>query len=262
MLPLITPIQSSAVEILQLIVSRGEMEATAVESMEAVVIGKLYFCVHMKRLDLQNKLLHLLHSLISVSTTITDSTQTLSSTKQKQDESSTGAAQQDTERTIGSYRSYSVNPLLVQTLADGISTKSNRPILQHWLDFILLAIPQFQPALQSVVTPMNDCLCKQLHACLRELHLAARHSEGFGKDIHVSVTDADMIMLLNALEKFVLLSLAYTEEEDVDAESVTEKPTHESGGGLLGYVSNVFSSESAQAGNAEQLTVRSLSKMA
>lgn len=167
-----------------------------------------------------------------------------------------GNSQQDIERTNGSYRTYPVNPLLVQTLADGISTQSNRPILQHWLDFILLAIPQFQPALQSVVTPLNDCLCKQLHVSLRELHLAGRQPEGFGRDIHTSVTDADMAMLLNALEKFVLLSLAYTEEEDIDVESITEKPTQESGG-LLGYVSNVFSSESVQAGNAEQLTVSS-----
>jgi len=64
-----------------------------------------------------------------------------------------------------------------------------------------------------------------------------------------------MIILLNALEQFVLLSLAYTEEEDGDADSIVEKPVHESGG-LLGYVSNVFSSEANHAANGEQLTVK------
>jgi hypothetical protein len=254
MLPLNGLIQFSVVEILQLIVSRGEMEPTTVESMVAIVIGKLYFCVHLKRLDLQNKLLHLLHSLISVSTAITEASQTTTSGKQKQDDSPTNSTQQDTDKpAAGLSRSYPINPLFVQTLIDGISTRSNRPNLQHWLDFILMAIPQFQPALQSVVTPLNDCLCRQLHLLLKEIVAAVRQPDNYTKDIHAFVTDADMIMLLNALERFVLLSLTYTEEEERDDDSITEKPTQESGG-LLGYVSNVFSSEGSHVANAEQLT--------
>ncbi|KAF9447031.1 hypothetical protein P691DRAFT_803039 [Macrolepiota fuliginosa MF-IS2] len=262
MQPLNCLIQSSAVEILQLIVSRGEMEPTSVESMEAIVIGKLYFCVHMKRLDQQNKLLHLLHSLISVSTAATETAQSVATGKQKQDDSPITSAQQDAEKSAaGGYRTYPVNPLLVQTLVDGISTRSNRPILQHWLDFILMAIPQFQPALQSVVTPLNDCLCKQLHISLKDIQVASRQPDNYHKDIHASVTDADMIMLLNGLERFVLLSLAYTEEDEGDDDSIADKPVQEptggGGGGLLGYVSNVFSSESTQTANTEQLTARS-----
>ena len=29
-----------------------------------------------------------------------------------------------------------------------------------------MAVPQFQPTLQAVVTPLNDCMCKQLLASL------------------------------------------------------------------------------------------------
>lgn len=255
MQPLNGLIQSSAVEILQLIVSRGEVEPTFVETMEAIVIGKLYFCVHMKRLDLQNKLLHLLHSLISVSTTATETAQTVASGKQKQDDSPTSSAQPEAEKSAaGSHRTYPVNPLLVQTLIDGISTRSNRPILQHWLDFILMAVPQFQPALQPVVAPLNDCLCRQLHISLKDIQLAVRQPDNYAKDVQALVTDADMIALLNGLERFVLLSLAYTEEDGGDEDSIADKPAQESGG-LLGYVSNVFSSESTQSANTEQLTV-------
>ncbi|KAJ3572176.1 hypothetical protein NP233_g3254 [Leucocoprinus birnbaumii] len=254
MSPLNALIQSTIVELLQLIVSRGEMEITVVETMEAIVIGKLYFCVHMKRLDLQNKLLHLLHSLISVSSSAIEPSQSVASGKQKQDDSPTATVSPDADKVLG--RTYPVNPLLVQTLIDGISTRSNRPILQHWLDFILMAIPQFQPALQSVVSPLNDCLCKQLHHSLKDILFAAKQPDNYSRDMHATVTDSDMIMLLNALERFVLLSLAYTEEEDGDEESIIEKPVHESGG-LLGYVSNVFSSDSTHAANAEQLTARS-----
>jgi len=251
MSPLNDLIQSSAVEILQLIFSRGEMEGTIVETMEAAVIGKLYYCVHTKRLDPQNRLLHLLHSLISVSTV--EASRLIVSGKQE--DSSAAAITLDADKvTAGASRVYSVNPLLVQTLVDGISTRSNRSILQHWLDFILMAIPQFQPALQSIVIPLNDCICKQLYLSLKDILIAAKQPDNYNRDIHATITDVDMIILLNALERFVLLSLAYTEEEDGDADSIVEKPVHESGG-LLGYVSNVFSSEANHAAN-EQLTVK------
>lgn len=258
--PTVSPLnglaQSSVVEILQLIVSRGELEPTSLEGMEAIVIGKLYYCIHTKQLDLQNKLLHLLHSLISVSAAVTETPQTLPPAKHKQDDVPVGSTQQDGERSAAtSQRNYPVNPLLLQTLVDGISTRSNRPILQHWMDFALMAVPQFQPALQSVVTPLNDCLCKELHHLLKELQSAARQPDSYGKDIHSSVTDADMIMLLNGLERFVLLSLAHTEGDTSDEESIAEKPVQESGG-LLGLVSNVFSSDNTNLANTEQLTVR------
>jgi len=252
MSPLNELIQSSAVEVLQLISSRGEMEGTIIETMEAAVIGKLYYYVHTKRLDPQNRLLHLLHSLISVSTV--EASRLIVSGKQE--DSSAAAITSDADKVMdGASRAYSVNPLLVQTLVDGISTRSNRSILQHWLDFILMAIPQFQPALQSVVIPLHDCICKQLYLSLKDVLVAAKQPDNYSRDIHATITDVDMIILLNALEQFVLLSLAYTEEEDGDADSIVEKPVHESGG-LLGYVSNVFSSEANHAANGEQLTVK------
>jgi len=65
MQPLNAVIQSTAVELLQLIVARGDVDSISTGSIEAIVVGKLYFSIHMVRLDLQNKLLHLLHSLIS-----------------------------------------------------------------------------------------------------------------------------------------------------------------------------------------------------
>ncbi len=68
-------IQSSSIELLQAIVSREEIDHILVESIETTAIAKLYFSVHMGRLELQNKWLHLLHSVISVSTSLLESTQ-------------------------------------------------------------------------------------------------------------------------------------------------------------------------------------------
>jgi len=138
-------IQSSAIDLLQAIVARGEID-TIVEDVEAIVVRKLYFCIHSSRLDLQNKLLHLLHSVISASMAQDESRQ---ANKEKPDGSAPGSAiGHDSDPAA---RSYSVNSLLVQTLIDGIAVRTNRPVLQHWLDFLLMAIPQFQHALQAVV---------------------------------------------------------------------------------------------------------------
>lgn len=254
MQPLNISIQSNSVELLQAIVSRGEIDHILVKSIEATAIGKLYFSVHMNRLDLQNKWLHLLHSVISVSTSLLFQAQ--AGTVKPDDSGIEGVNSQDKSTEPGNR--YPLNPLLIQTLVDGISSRSNRPVLQHWLDFILMAVPQFQPALQATVTPLNDCLCRQLMSALTDIQKAKLQSQEHAEDISASVTDAELIMLLNALERLILLSLAYTSEPDSseDDGNTLEKPTSEASG-LLGYVSNVFSSDTTSADQTEQLTVRS-----
>lgn len=246
-------IQSSSIELLQAIVSRGEIDHILVESIETTAIAKLYFSVHMNQLDLQNKWLHLLHSVISVSTSLLESTQT---TVVKGEENAIEVSNTQERPTESAVR-YPMNPLLIQTLVDGISTRSNRPVLQHWLDFVLMAVPQFQPALQAAVTPLNDCLCRQLLFALGEIQGTNSRSQEYAEDITASVTDAELIMLLNALERLILLSLAYTSEPDSseDDGNIMEKTTSETGG-LLGYVSNVFSSDTSSSNQNEQLTVR------
>ncbi|KAJ6520217.1 Dopey, N-terminal-domain-containing protein [Mycena sanguinolenta] len=246
-------IQSTSVDLLQAVVSRGEVDPVTVEVIEALVVGRLYFCIHRARLDLQNKLLHLLHSLISASTTSTDPT----SGKQRQGDGSVDATTgPDAPQETGP-RAYPVNPLLIQTLVDGITTPTNRSVLQHWLDFVLMAVPQFQPTLQAVVTPLNECMCKQLLVSLGDI-LNVTFKDGlFSDDLTSSSTDAELIMLLGGLERLVLLSLAYPTEplSSDDEQAPTEKAPENSG--LLGYVSTVFSSESTQNLGDEQLTARS-----
>lgn len=246
-------IQSNSIELLQTIVARGEIDIVLVEGIEATSIGKLYFSIHMGRLDLQNKWLHLLHSVISVSTSHLETSRRIAVSKQD-DNSPEGSSALDNG--VDSILRYPVNPLLVQTLTDGISTRTNRPVLQHWLDFILMAVPQFQPALQAVVTPLNDCLCRQLLSALADVLRATAQSQGHPGDMTTSVTDAELIMLLNALERLILLSLAYTSELDTAEDEVNnmDSKAASEGVGLLGYVSNVFSSETS-SNQIEQLTV-------
>ncbi|KAG1754714.1 Dopey, N-terminal-domain-containing protein [Suillus paluster] len=244
MQPLNTVIQSSAIDLLQTIVARGEIEMLAVEILEPAVIGKLFLCVHLHCLDLQNKLLRFLHSIISASTSYA-----YNGNPPPEDRSAEGSQE-------SGKRGYSVNSLLTQTIIDGIAVPRNRPVMQHWLDFVLMAVPQFQPALQGVISPIADCLCRQLRLLLSDALKASqpRENERYPR----VATDAEFVMLLNALERLLVLGLTQKSDANLqeDDTPVQDKPGAESGG-ILGYVSNVFTTDNASSTVEDQLTSHS-----
>lgn len=237
--PMNTRIQSTSIDILQAIVARGEVDHLALETLEPIIIGKLYFFVHLKRLDLQNKLLRILHSLISASTVH------IAQTNAEEQASSEGSL------TSGK-RVYTMNSLLTLTLTDGIAVPHNRPVQQHWLDFVLMAIPQFQPTLQWIIPPLADCICRQLRSLLNDALRA--NQPGSPNAVTGVATDAEFVMLLNALERLLVLGLAnYSEVSPQDEDTPTQEKTGESSG-ILGYVSNVFTGETTSTPD-DQATV-------
>jgi hypothetical protein len=238
MQPFNISMQSVAIDVLQAILARGEMDPIVLESIEAITIAKLYFSIHTNRLDLQNKWLHLLHSIISLSTSHVEACRR--------------AAAGEQEATVDPTIRHSMNPLLIQTLVDGISTPRNRPVLQHWLDFVLMAIPQFQPSLQAVVGSLNDCLCRQIMSYVADVLDVTTQAQRSADDELATVSDSELIMLLNALERLILLSLAYISEADSADDDLNEAPAESTG--LLGYVSTVFSSEGNTTNQTDQLT--------
>ncbi|KAI0803164.1 Dopey, N-terminal-domain-containing protein [Irpex lacteus] len=242
-------LQSAAVDLLQTLVARGEIDTIALQSVESVVVSKLFACIHTGRLDLQNKLLHLLHSTISALHGLLDA-EIQRSSRIPQGEQGT-----DGPRPQAPSVSYSVNPLLIQTLIDGISIASNRPIIQHWLDFILMTIPQFHEMLQPAILPLNECVCKQLKSALYEITSASQASAR-STDVTAYTTDADFVMFLNAIERLVLLSLSHHQHSSsIEDDSMNDKPNQESSG-LFGYMSNVFSSDAAAMSAEDQVPVK------
>ncbi|EPT03457.1 hypothetical protein FOMPIDRAFT_1058702 [Fomitopsis schrenkii] len=232
-----------AIDILQALVARGEVDFPALQTMESAVIKKLYIGVHLGRLDLQNKLLHLLHSIISASipsaTTYHGKGKTIANHALESTES--------LETPRPSADSYGIHPLLSQTLLDGISTATNRSILQHWIDFILMSVPQYQDALQACIVPLSHGISRQLQSALAEMRGVPVDGHAFN-DFNASTSDADFVALLTSLERLVLLSLSRISEATQAEEEplANEKPMQESTG-ILGYVSNVFSSETSNA---------------
>ena len=247
-----TTTQSLSIDLLQTIIARGEVDQTALETVESVIVTKLYMCVHTGRLDLQNKLLHLLHSIISALTTL--GSQLPMTHQPRMDLLSEAAQAPDVEREVAP-QSYNLNPLLTQALMDGIGTLSNRPLLQHWLDFVLMTIPQFHLALQPAIEPLIECICKQLRSATNDT-AAARARVSDAQDISSTTSDAELSMLLHAIERLLLLNLS-RQIEAADAEddgSYAEKPAAD-GTGIFGYVSTVFGSENPAYVPEEQLVV-------
>ncbi|KAI9513117.1 Dopey, N-terminal-domain-containing protein [Russula earlei] len=246
-------IQSTAIDLLQAIVARGEIDLPSLQNVQAAVIGKLYFSIHTQRLELQNKLLHLLHSIISAIT----ASQTPSAPRPNKGVMLDTLVEPSALDKPEDLHAFAIHPLLLQTLMDGINVPSNSAILQHWLDFVLMVVPQFHHALRSLVSPLGDCVCKNLRIRLDDLYRAL--SEGHDHhDFRSTTTDLEFIALLNALERLVLLSLSTTDPGHADEDDVpAEKPPGTEPGGLFGIVTSVFSSESIPVNLDEQLTVRS-----
>ncbi|TCD67610.1 hypothetical protein EIP91_012242 [Steccherinum ochraceum] len=247
MVPLSIALQSTAVDLLQAIIVRGDTDATSLQAIESVIIGKLFLSVHTRRLDLQNKLLHVLHSVVSASNSEADVKPKRSSRSSVPEAESSSHLQSSTGKAT-----YTVNPLLLQTLLDGLSVSSNRPVLQHWLDFILMTVPQFQDMLQGIIVPLSDCICRQLRAGLNEILQASTEGQS-AADVVTFITDADFVMLLTALERLVSLNIAHITIVTQEGEEAASAEKTD-GSGLLGYVSNVFSSDGTPVSSEGQFS--------
>lgn len=268
--PLNSRLQISSIALIQAIVARGDLDNTGLDAIEATVITKLYSCIHSGRLDLQAKLLHLLHSVILAASTITDAPHQsrrsrLHRHRRSADLSTHVSVSADNLHVPESQRKLGgkVNPLLAHTLISGISVQTNRPIFQHWVDFILMTIPQFQESLQHLVFPLCECVCQQLRNSVADLErIRQRDWKGKG-NIESTITDGEFVMFLHALERLVLQGLSKADPvapeglEDLPgpSEKVPDRATE--GTGLLGYVTNVFVTDGSTANVDGSLSVRS-----
>lgn len=254
--PLNSKLQTSSIALIQAIVARGDLDNTTLDAIETTVITKLYSCIHSGRLDLQTKLLHLLHSVILAASTTIDIPQQsrrsrLHPHRRSAELSTHMSVSADNLHVTESHRKLggTLNPLLAQTLINGISAQTNRPIFQHWIDFILMTIPQFQQSLQHLVFPICECICQQLRAAVADLERIGQGNWKGKGNAESTITDAEFIMFLHALERLVLQGLSKADAiapeglEDLPGSSEKVSDRAAEGTGLLGYVTNVFATD-------------------
>ena len=247
-----TEIHSVVIDLLQSIISRGDLDQATVGTLESAVTFKLFALVHSQRLELQNKLLHLLHSVISSSATNAErqrSKSPNSSLRNSVDPDST--VEDGLNGPLAA--SASTNSLFVQLLIDGISTPSNRPLLHHWLDFVLLTVPQFPHVLTPAIFPLNACTCKQVRKALSDLSSVLSSSKA-PSQVMSCVDDAEFVMLLNALERLILLGLDELDSSMAEETNPLDKSSADTSG-LLSMVSNVFLTDSPNVATEAPMTV-------
>jgi hypothetical protein len=130
-----------------------------------------------------------------------------------------------------------LDPTLAQIIIDGISIVSNRPILRQWLDFVSVTLDGLQVQSSPSILSICDAITDQIRQLVLQFGTASV------VEFNKLSTSSLELAFLPVLEK--ALSIASTGLSSVMGTGRMEpEAVADEGRGLLGYVSNVFSTES------------------
>lgn len=238
---IVSRIQLAAVRVLELLVSKGDVSVISLKSTNTALISKLFLAVHRGETSNQPQLLRALHVVV---TSPPISSRRLKSRSDEQQgplpNNSSSMLPTSNDNLEPLILSEGFNPLLIQTLIDGISLESNRSVVQHWIDFILQVVPRARSKAPAPLLALCECIISQFDRLTRRLEAAAI-SDDFNQLGPVSVE----LNLLPALDRLIGLVLAnYTPLKAGSTRGTERSLAEEAGGGLLGYVSTVFAVES------------------
>lgn len=142
--------------------------------------------------------------------------------------------------------------MFVRVVSDAISLQSNSAVLHHWIDFLLITIPQFRLSLFTVIFPLIDCLVTRIRALVQDFKLA--YSSSTLGVFSAEATDAEYTVLMNALERLLLMAISESlsaafEEESKGSDKVMDSPSVGTPGGLglLGYMSGVLGTTDSES---------------
>ncbi|KAI8459463.1 Dopey, N-terminal-domain-containing protein [Phakopsora pachyrhizi] len=233
-------IHSTTADLLQTIVSRGDLTPADLMNIEKVLTHRLLISVRSLEYNLQNKLLHALHSTISAETTSPHHSR--NSTSQ---EALTNKAKTDLSPAADS-------TLLALIIGDGIVTQNYTAIVHHWIDFLLMTVPQFRRSLNEVVNPLIDRLIAKLSSLVGNIEETYRVSHS-GADFESEFSDSEFSAFVNALERLIIVliedggSSASFEEEHGNKNAPERSALSDSTTGLFSGVFNVLGSTESTA---------------
>ncbi|WVQ94532.1 hypothetical protein IAU59_001611 [Kwoniella sp. CBS 9459] len=222
--PLVVKVQSAALELLQTIVARGDVSVPQLTDLKISLVEKLLAAIHHRHLTLQSKMLHLLHSAINASSP---------TAKTQSHRRSPSLAEKQPLPDLTS----DFDQNLVRMIIDGVSSPTNLPVMQHWIDFVLMTVAQFASK-PSLTHSLSECFAQQLRQLIVQIQGAYDKTTVSIVDQKLSITDAEVVMVLNALERvlMILSSGPGARTDDLIKAAEGEK-------GLLGLVSGVFTVE-------------------
>ncbi|GAC98202.1 hypothetical protein PHSY_005791 [Pseudozyma hubeiensis SY62] len=276
----LTATRAAAVELVHCLVQRGATSRKRADQLETLLIESLLVAVHQSSITIQNKMLHTLHTLLAAKTSPASrpdfaqrrmsSTSQPASLHQRADSTgrSDGRSEMDSAPTVQTQKPTSLMPtpmptskphrLLLRLLQRALVTPSNRPILQHWSDFILMTAPLYRASPSALLLPLNRTVCDLIARAVIELGVsyapgASRPTFGAEgivqtRDATCSFLESDLLLLINLAERTLMLAGGTTNEAPTSAvrgDESTDRSSQDQG--LLGYVANVFSSDSVGA---------------
>lgn len=241
--PAITPyntrIRAVSADLLQVIVTRGDLDLITLQSIEDALVVRLHLLVEKSDYDLQNKLLHVLHSTVAAI-----------AGHQKRVERKSVASEKaplfSIDQPLGVHSS-----LLMPLLCRGICEQRNSAVIHHWVDFLLMTIQHFRNALQTLLFPLIDAISNRVQSFVQELQTAYDPAQK-GKAASVGVNDADYTILLNALERLFSMALeeaktAQPLQGETDQAERPQSGNDATGGGFLGYISTALGTTDGSA---------------
>lgn len=212
------------------------------QKVQSALITRLHLCVHRGEYDLQNKLLHVLHSAIVASSESRRKADRRSTVNSRHRAGSTSKISM--EKPNLSLESEAHDASLLKLLSDGILQR-NSAMIHHWVDFLLITLPHLRKILVSLLFPLIDCISGRIRSFVDGLR-AAFDPVVKGKEVSTDASDADFTILMNALERLFVLALEeakplMAQEED---SANAEKPVSagDGHGGFLSFMSNALGS--------------------
>lgn len=241
--PMNIRIHSICVDILQAIISRGSIDERVLENVRDMIIMRLFLATHRMRLDIQDKLLHLLHSVLSAlpvpSIPLAQSTTSFSDMTESQ--------------------RHSTN-FFTQVLIDGVTVASNRPVYQHWFDFIVMTLPKTQYNLKTSILPLIEAISQHINIMLSNTLSASGAIDQLVDNIKAA-SDFEWLMYLNALESLVTASLTGPSDSQISNEDASGvDATTSDAGGIFGFFGSDTTAQASEDLSAVSTTVAVLPK--
>lgn len=181
--PLLLRVHSAVLENLQLILAQGDVPQAALEALRQRLLSELDRAVRMNSLTLQSKMLHLLHSAMGPAPG--------QKGHQRYGSLSEKRLSLDKSRPQPQDDSFAVD--LTETVVIAISTRRNRPVLQHWIDFLLMS--------SAFLGPRRASLLRLNAAVASEIRDAGAESTDKGKPDG----EGETLMLLTGLDRVLFL---------------------------------------------------------
>ncbi|KAJ3234216.1 hypothetical protein HDU78_005944 [Chytriomyces hyalinus] len=211
-------IQTKACEFISKFLSHSEMDATVHEIVSKVVYQKIMFSIGTRQLDLQPRLLQILLAMLENQEKIADSQKlrrdslTVSEAldnliltgREALGLSPSGSKLDEKALSVES------SPTFLSMILEALIQPSNRAVLQHWMDFVILHLPRVHTSFRSILQPIISEICHQIlvreseisaYLVLCESHSASRSAVG--------PPDNDVVILVTALDKIIAFCLLH-----------------------------------------------------